>query len=136
AVHREDGVLHPGHAGGAEGFGQGIQVGVREDGPVNFDLRVRDGGAVLVEKVLLGLPIGVAGVAGVVDVGEVGGGAVGAHGGALVVVDPGQRLAGGGCGGRRGKLFAPGQDGVDVGACVGHFTELHSGDSPSCSYLG
>ena len=134
AVHCEDGVAHPRHAGGAKGFGQGVQVGVGQNGPVDLHLGVGDGGAVLVEKVLLGLPVGVAGVAGVVDAGQVGGGAEGAHGGALVVVDFGQGFAGGGGGRVGGKLPALCQDGVDVGACVGHFTELHSGDSPSCSY--
>ena len=134
AVHREDGVAHPRHAGGAEGFGQGVQMGVGQNGPVDFHLGAGHGRAVLVEKVLLGLPVGVAGIAGVVDVGEVGGGAERAHGGALVVVDLGQGLAGGGGSRVGGKLPALGQDGVDVGACVGHFTELHSGDSPSCSY--
>ena len=87
---------------------------------------VGDGGTVGVEKVLLGLPVGVPGVTGVVDVGQVGGGGIVGHGRALVIVDLDQSLIGVGRSGVGGKLGAAGQNGVDVGACIGHFTELHS----------
>ena len=66
-VHAQHGVLHAGHAGGAEGLGQGIDVGVGQEGPADLHAGVLHGGTVGIEEVLLSLPGGIAGVAGVVD---------------------------------------------------------------------
>ena len=126
AVHRQDRVAHAGHTGGTVGPGQGVHVGVGQDGAVDLGDGVGHGGTVGVKKVLLALPVGVAGVAGVVDVGQVGGGGIIGHGCTLVVVDLDQGLVGVGRGGIGGKLGTAGQNGIDVGACIRHFTELHS----------
>ena len=124
-VHAQHGVLHAGHAGGAEGLGQGVYMGVGEEGAADLDAGVGHCRAVGVEEVLLSFPAGVAGVAGVVDVGEVGRRVVVGEGAALLVVNLHKGLAAvsGSC--LCGQLFAAGQQRVDVRAGIGHLTEFH-----------
>ena len=124
-VHAQHGVLHAGHAGGAEGLGQGVHMGVGEEGAADLDAGVGHCRAVGVEEVLLSFPAGVAGVAGVVDVGEVGRRVVVGEGAALLVVNLHKGLAAvsGSC--LCGQLFAAGQQRVDVRAGIGHLTEFH-----------
>jgi len=100
-------------------------MGVGQKRPADLDAGILHGGAVGVEEVLLGLPIGVAGVAGVVDVCQIGGGVVVGKGAALLVVGLDQFFAGSGRGGLGGQLFAAGQQRVDVRAGIGHLTEFH-----------
>ena len=131
-IHAQHGVLHAGHAGGAEGIGQGIDVGVGQEGPADLHAGVLHGGAVGIEEVLLSLPGGIAGVAGVVDGSQVGGGVVIGKCTALLVVDRDQRFAGGSGFGFGGQLFATGQQRVDVRAGVSHLTEFHKRIRPFC----
>ena len=124
-VHAQHGVLHAGHAGGAEGLGQGVQMGIGEEGAADLDAGVGHCRAVGVKEVLLSFPAGVAGVAGVVDVGKVRGGVVLCKGFALLVVEPDKSIAVWCGSGLCGQLFAPGQQGTDVRAGIGHFVEFH-----------
>ena len=124
-VHAEHSVLHASHAGGAEGLGQGIYMGVGKESAADLDAGVGHSRAVGVKEILFGLPVGVAGVAGVVDIGEVRSGSVVGKSAALLVIGLHKGLAAvGGCGFCR-QLLAAGQQCVDVGAGIGHLTEFH-----------
>ncbi len=124
-VHAQNGVLHAGHTGGAESLGQGVHMGVGQESTADLNTGICHGGAVGVEKVLLGFPVGIAGVAGVVDVGEVGSGVVVGKCTALLVIGLHKGLAAVGSGSFGGQLLAAGQQRVDVGAGIGHLTEFH-----------
>ena len=124
-VHAQHGVLHTGHAGGAEVLGEGIHIGICQKCPADLHAGVGHGRAVGVKKVLLGLPVGIAGVAGVVDVGQLGGGGVVCKGAALLVVHLNEGVAVWGVSGLGSQLLAPCQQGVDVRAGIGHFAEFH-----------
>ena len=124
-VHAQHGVLHTGYAGGAEVLGKGIHIGVCQKCPADLHTGVGHGGAVGIKKVLLSLPVGIAGVTGVVDVGQLGGGGVVRKGAALLVVHLNEGVAVLRIGGLGGQLLAPCQQGVDVRAGIGHFAEFH-----------
>ncbi len=128
-IHAEDGVLHPGHAGGAEGRGQGVHMGVGQKCPADLHAGVGHGRAVGVKEVLLGLPIGVAGVAGVVDAWPGWRRCCNRqrHGSARNRCSPAPRRW------RQPPPLRPapctGQQGIDVGAGVFHLAEFHGGSS-------
>ena len=124
-VHAQHGVLHAGHAGGAQSFGQGVHMGVGEERAADLHAGVGDSRTVGVKEILLGFPVGVTGVAGVVDVGQVGGRGVIGKGAALLIVglDNGFVAVSGSSLG--GQLLALGQQSVDVGAGIGHLIEFH-----------
>ena len=63
--------------------------------------------------------------ASVVDVGKVRGGVVLRKGFALLIVEPDKGIAVRCGSGLCGQLFAPGQQGIDVRAGIGHFVEFH-----------
>ena len=124
-IHAQNGILHAGHAGGAEFFGQGIHMGICQKCPADLYAGVGHGGAVGIKEVLLSLPVFIAGVAGVVDVGKVRGGVVLRKGFALLVVEPDKGIAVRCGSGLCGQLPAPGQQGIDVRAGISHFVEFH-----------
>ena len=124
-VHAEHGVLHAGHAGGAEGLRQGIYMGVGKESAADLDAGVGHSRAVGVKEILLGLPVGVAGVAGVVDVGEVGRRGVIGKGAALLVVSGHDGFVAVGGSSLGSQLFAFRQQRVNVRAGVGHLVEFH-----------
>ena len=124
-IHAQHGILHASHAGGAKGFGQRIHMGVGQKCPADLHPCVFHGGTVGIKEVLLSLPVFIAGVAGVVDVGKVRGGVVLCKGFALLVVEPDKGIAVRCGSGLCGQLFAPGQQGTDVRAGIGHFVEFH-----------
>ena len=104
---------------------QGVHMGVRQEGPADLYLGIGHSGAVGVKEILFSLPRSVAGVAGVVDVGKVRGGVVLCKGFALFIVEPDKGIAVRCGSGLCGQLFAPGQQGTDVRAGIGHFVEFH-----------
>ena len=124
-IHAQNGILHTGHTGGAEFFGQGIHMRVRKESAADLYAGVGHGGAVGIKEVLLSLPVFIAGVAGVVDVGKVRGGVVLCKGFALLIIEPDKGIAVRCGSGLCGQLFAPGQQGTDVRAGIGHFVEFH-----------
>ena len=124
-IHAQNGILHTGHTGGAEFFGQGIHMGICQKCPADLHAGVGHGGAVGIKEVLLSLPVFIAGVAGVVDVGKVCGGVVLCKGFALLIVEPDKGIAVRCGSGLCGQLLAPGQQGTDVRAGIGHFVEFH-----------
>lgn len=67
-------------------LGKGLHIGVCQKCPADLHTGVGHSGAIGIKKVLLSLPVGIAGVAGVVDVGQLGGGGVVRKGAALLVV--------------------------------------------------
>ena len=124
-VHAQHGVLHTGYAGGAEVLGKGLHIGVCQKCPADLHAGVGHSGAIGIKKVLLSLPVGIAGVTGVVNVGQLGGGGVVCKGAALLVIHLNEGIAVLRIGGLGSQLFAPCQQGIDVRAGIGHFAEFH-----------
>ena len=83
-------------------LGERLHIGVCQKCPADLHTGVGHSGAVGIKKVLLGLPVGVAGVAGVVDVCQLGGGGVVGKGAALLVVHLNKGIAVRGIGGLGG----------------------------------